>query len=314
MAVSKKLTRSEFECPLFGPPKDLPVSKLPTYEDVLRCCFHEHYNIALETNKTVSFSQVANIVAPTVKALYDTASIPTVTTYRIVQLISSYHDSYRKLMKSFKRDKEKETFKKKVAEFKTKALLLFDMAACKCKMTYSCSCQKVPEVCECECPISISCECEKAKKIPTLELKFMYFQRNLGKGKIGGVDVKETKKITKRHERKLTEQKRSQPSCSKSVEMEFSSSEEVDNEMDENYEESEPEAGTKPPWQMRIKLKNTALTCDRFGISDRAAAAVASSVLKDVGIVTNDDHSHVVDKSKIRREKKLNAENFKTRA
>lgn len=194
MAVSKKLTRSEFECPLFGPPKDLPVSKLPTYEDVLRCCFHEHYNIALETNKTVSFSQVANIVAPKVKALYDTASIPTVTTYRIVQLISSYHDSYRKLMKSFKRDKEKETFKKKVAEFKTKALLLFDMAACKCKMTYSCSCQKVPEVCECECPISISCECEKAKKIPTLELKFMYFQRNLGKGKIGGVDVKETKK------------------------------------------------------------------------------------------------------------------------
>lgn len=304
MAVSKKLTRSEFECPLFGPPKDLPVSKLPTYEDVLRCCFHEHYNIALETNKTVSFSQVANIVAPKVKALYDTASIPTVTTYRIVQLISSYHDSYRKLMKSFKRDKEKETFKKKVAEFKTKALLLFDMAACKCKMTYSCSCQKVPEVCECECPISISCECEKAKKIPTLELKFMYFQRNLGKGKIGGVDVKETNKITKRHERKLTEQKRSQPSCSKSVEMEFSSSEEVDNEMDENYEESEPEAGTKPPWQMRIKLENTALTCDRFGISDRAAAAVASSVLKDVGIVTNDDHSHVVDKSKIRREKK----------
>ena len=54
---------------------------------------------------------------------------------------------------------------------------------------------------------------------------------------------------------------------------------------------------------MRIKLKNTALTYDRFGISNRAAAAVISTVLKDVGIVTNDDHSHVADKCKIRREK-----------
>lgn len=307
MAVSKKLTRSEFECPLFGPPKDMPVNKLPTYEEVLRCCFLENYKIALDTKKPVSFSQIAAVVAHKVKALYDKASIPTVTTYRMIQLIISFHDSYRHLMKSFKRDKEKETFKKKVAELKAKALMLFDMSACKCKIIYSCSCQKVPEVCE--CPISISCLCEKEKKIPTLELKFVYFQRNLRKGKIGVIDVKETKKIAKKQLRKLTGRKRSniqltsQPSSSKSVEMEFSSSDEVDDEMDENYEESEPETGIKPPWQMRIKLKSTALSCDRFGVSDRAAAAIASSVLKDVGIVTNDDHSHVIDKSKIRREK-----------
>lgn len=171
------------------------------------------------------------------------------------------------------------------------------MSACKCKIPYSCNCQKVPEVCE--CPISISCLCEK--EIPTLELKFVYFQRNLRKSLIGVIDVKETKKIDKRHLRKLTGRKRSniqftsQPSTSKNVKMEFSSSDEVDDEMDENYEESEPETGIKPPWQMRIKLKSTALSCDRFGVSDRAAAAIASSVLKDVGIVTNDDHSHVID-------------------
>lgn len=319
MDVSKKLTRKDFECPIFGPPKDLPVSKLPTYEDVLRCCFNEHYNITLKTNKTFSFSEVVSIVAPKVKALYDKASIPTVTNYRIIQLIISYHDSYRKLMKSFKRDKEKETFQKKVAEFKAKALFLFDIAACKCTMTYSCSCQKVPEVCDCECPISISCKCNKTKKIPSLELKFMYFQRNFGKGKIGGVDVKETKKIIKRNERKLTQQKKSsiqlktQPSCSESVDMECSS-EEVDNEMDQNYELSDSESGTNLPDQMRTKLKNTALTCDRFGISDRAAAAVVSSVLKDVGIVTDDDRSHVVDKCKIRREKKAIRREFQNQS
>ncbi|KAJ8870255.1 hypothetical protein PR048_029276 [Dryococelus australis] len=56
---------------------------------------------------------------------------------------------------------------------------------------------------------------------------------------------------------------------------------------------------------MRIKLKNTGLTSDRFGLSDRATAAIASSVLQDFGIETNDDHTHVSDKNKLRREKSI---------
>ena len=52
---------------------------------------------------------------------------------------------------------------------------------------------------------------------------------------------------------------------------------------------------------MRIIMKNTALTSDRYGLSDRATAAITSCVLKDFGIVTNYDHSLVVDKNKIRR-------------
>lgn len=32
---------------------------------------------------------------------------------------------------------------------------------------------------------------------------------------------------------------------------------------------------------MRLPLRKTALVCDRFGISDRAAAAVTSSVLQE---------------------------------
>ena len=48
--------------------------------------------------------------------------------------------------------------------------------------------------------------------------------------------------------------------------MEFSSSEEFDSEMDKCYEVVEPEARTRLPSQMRIKLENTALTCDDFRI------------------------------------------------
>lgn len=88
MAVCKKITLSEFNCPLFGHPKKLPVSNLPTYEDVLKCFFQEHHNLALKTNnRSVSFSQISNIVAPQVKSVFHKASIPTVTPFRIVQLI-----------------------------------------------------------------------------------------------------------------------------------------------------------------------------------------------------------------------------------
>jgi len=40
----------------------------------------------------------------------------------------------------------------------------------------------------------LSVTAKKKKKIPVIELKFLYFQRKYGIGKIGAVDVKETKK------------------------------------------------------------------------------------------------------------------------
>jgi hypothetical protein len=57
------------------------------------------------------------------------------------------------------------------------------------------------------------------------------------------------------------------------------------------------------PKQMRIQLPTVARECDRWGISDRSAAAVATAVLQDIGIVSENDTSNVVDRSKIRRER-----------
>ncbi|CAG4961034.1 unnamed protein product [Parnassius apollo] len=51
---------------------------------------------------------------------------------------------------------------------------------------------------------------------------------------------------------------------------------------------------------MKVSL---ALACDRTGVSDRAAAIIASSVLKDVGIISTKDPSGVIDRSKLRRER-----------
>ncbi|GBM86349.1 hypothetical protein AVEN_36241-1 [Araneus ventricosus] len=53
--------------------------------------------------------------------------------------------------------------------------------------------------------------------------------------------------------------------------------------------------------QMRPKLTSTALVSDRFGVSDRATAVIASSALYDLGMISEKDASLVIDKSKTRR-------------
>lgn len=55
--------------------------------------------------------------------------------------------------------------------------------------------------------------------------------------------------------------------------------------------------------QNRQSLKNLARACDRFQLSDRSGAAIATSVLKDHGIVTDDNTALVIDRSKLRRER-----------
>ncbi|KAK0055599.1 hypothetical protein Bpfe_014874 [Biomphalaria pfeifferi] len=54
---------------------------------------------------------------------------------------------------------------------------------------------------------------------------------------------------------------------------------------------------------MRVKLPSLALACDPYGVSDRAAAGIASAVLQDVGIIQERDVSKVIDRSKVRRER-----------
>ncbi|GBL94334.1 hypothetical protein AVEN_112649-1 [Araneus ventricosus] len=160
---------------------------LPTFEDVIRCCFQERFNLSIEAiSKFVSFSKVAGIVGRKIKDVFGRASIPTVSEKRIVQLINAYYAKYCKLRRSYDRDKSKTFFKLKLDVFKEKSTLVFDVAVCKCPIVVECTCNKTPDLCECE--ISINCKSQKPNKIHAIELRFVYFQRNNGRGKIGGVN------------------------------------------------------------------------------------------------------------------------------
>ena len=55
--------------------------------------------------------------------------------------------------------------------------------------------------------------------------------------------------------------------------------------------------------QNRVKWTNLARACEKYHLSDRAGAAVASSVLQDVGMIDEANNSFVIDRSKLRRER-----------
>ena len=56
--------------------------------------------------------------------------------------------------------------------------------------------------------------------------------------------------------------------------------------------------------QNRVTLKELAMVCERYEVSDRTGAAIASATLKAFGIVTEEDKRYVVDRSKLRRERR----------
>ena len=51
--------------------------------------------------------------------------------------------------------------------------------------------------------------------------------------------------------------------------------------------------------QLRIALSTVSRECDRSGVSDRSAAKIASTVLKD-RMISENETSNIIDRSKIR--------------
>jgi len=66
-----------------------------------------------------------------------------------------------------------------------------------------------------------------------------------------------------------------------------------------------PSKNKKPNSRLKnsLHLPAVATACDRHGVSDRSAAAIASAVLEDFGLVTHEDRSRVIDRMTIRRQR-----------
>ncbi|GBM34939.1 hypothetical protein AVEN_41478-1 [Araneus ventricosus] len=100
----------EHRCPIFGLPKELKGTNLPTHVDVLLSCFEENFKIS---KQRVPFSTISDIVATQIEITYCKATIPVLSHARIVKMIKAYQETYKKLRKSCNRDQTKGWFKKK---------------------------------------------------------------------------------------------------------------------------------------------------------------------------------------------------------
>lgn len=278
-------TRNYIKCPLLGAPSDFKGNVLPTKEDVLKCYLLTRYNLKADSRKEPSFFQISNLLADKILGVWKNASLPTVLRKRVLQLIKMHHDKYLQLIR-YPKSKRNENYTLKLQDYKTELKSLFDISACKCEDLEK-------------------CVCKKDKKVPPNEHVFLLDQRRLREMFIGCVDTKETQKLVNRARR--IEQVRQREVWTQNVDPEKEII--VAHEITKNQESTDSETPIEPS-QNTVRLPNLAKICDRYGLSDRSAAAVATAVLQDFGIVTKAIQTQVIDKNKLRRAREKSRKNY----
>jgi hypothetical protein len=269
-------TRNATNCRLFGAFQELNEAKLPTYKEVMKFYNLVRHHLKMENNskKEPTVYEVSEIVTRKVESLWEKASLPIITHARVLQLLKAYHAKCKNLIKSLKRLSEE-----KLQEFYTSSDKLFDLSSCKCKTFELCSCLR-------------------DRKVPIEEQDFLIDQRTNRKMYMKSVDVTATKRKNKLIERK---QKLEIYYNSRKALEQGPIDEHLDfsEDSDSNHEIDLPQSSSAPKLPQKRKitsLKNVSSVCDRYGISDRAAAAVASAVLQDLNVC-----DEIIDKSRLRR-------------
>jgi len=305
--VSVPKTRTKTKCPVFGTPHELSAILLPTYESVMKYyLLVKHELKPNDHSKDPAVADIAEKVATNIERVWLKSSIPVVSHKRVLQTIRSYHDKYMKLIKPLKGRQHDDNYRAKIERFREESRCkLFDIAACKCVLH--------------------DCRCKKERKVPVQEREFLQDQRTLRIMCMSTVDAVTTRKLLQRQKRKTDGDKAVRPKkyikMSDAVKINVVPFD-VDSDVSKSDKDSDSDSGesiAKPsshtettatdsfarsPPILRRGMPALARACDRHGISDRSAAAVASAVLEDLGLITASDSTNVIDQSKVRRERK----------
>lgn len=307
-------TRKQSSCPVFGAPRKLSEALLPTYDDIMKHYLLERIHLKPTRDaKEPTVGEISENLATVIEGIWRKASIPIISHTRVLQMIRTYHDRYRKILKSFKGRKNQDGYKAKLLAFRKESKqTLFDIASCKCVDGRP------------------TCSCSKDRKVPAEEVEFLSDQRTVRLMCISGIDQSKTRRLVKNLKRKASEAEKIKKHTKSLNKMNntASSSEtentEADNtEADSESDYSEIEVGLKFKSREDKEVTNSerlgevsgirtvgrdlpalARACDRYGVSDRSAAAIASAVLEDVGIITENNALSVIDKNKVRRQRR----------
>jgi hypothetical protein len=128
-AAAKKLTRSFTRHAVFGQPKLLPGSQLPTKEDVFRCyLWHRDALAQQQEGQTPNTEEILKQVATEVMAIWFKAGIPTIEYLNVLQSLGRQVESGKELQKYPSAKRTCETFQMKESGFEE----VFDISPCKC--------------------------------------------------------------------------------------------------------------------------------------------------------------------------------------
>ena len=196
-----------------------------------------------------------------------------------------------KLLKTTPAYKVKEKHQIKNQSYSEKLNQLFDIAACKCK-----------ELKKCCCPLEL--------RVPIMEHPYFEDERNAQLMVIGFCDVQTTAKLQRSQAKFMKAHVNSTIIKSPNIKAPNNSSADTPStsKRSEDQDQLSPQNN-----QMRQSLSCLASACDRYMVSDRSAAAIASAILEDVGLIYSEDQTKVIDRNKIRRERGKRRENVKSK-
>lgn len=205
--------------------------------------------------------------------------IETVSSQSVHRLLLKAWKKYRLILKDSSRFNS--TKKRAVGLYKLECTQLFDIAKCKCVDF---------------------CNCTSNSKIPEKIFDFLIDQRT-SRIKTFCPSWKLEKNIETAVPTPSSSSSPQSDNNSESQQDEIDLDEideDVDSSVDNDSEDDQWEPRPKPKRQ-RIKLKASAMICERYGIANRAGAALVTAVLEDIGVVTPDDKRLVVDHHKLKR-------------
>ena len=208
---------------------------------------------------------------------------------------------------------------------------LFDIISCHCHINCVDEEENIVECDDENCGRNknhqqqISCSCVRELKIPALEISFVRAQRlkvgDKSSYQMGGNDQPESRRQQATLDRQALEQTRDDVRAEKSKadeERNLQDRQRVDEFLNEVPDEAETEEDEEDldyycervdkllesSEQNRIKFPTVAAVSMRYGASNRETAAIATATMIDLGVVTAEDKTKVLDHNKVAREKK----------
>ena len=224
----------------------------------------------------------------------------------------------------------KEKHEKERKDFIDSLDKLFDISSCHC-LILPCSEGSCSD--DCQMKVHIQCNCPLEKKIPVMDLEFIYDQRIKhgvhGRFQIGGIDTVKTTRQNKALEREALERKRKKDWEEKEAKKEeelfnrYMESQREQQEAETLLENTEEEViddmfllpsdrektggktsatGKWSGLQNREHFPRTVMAGMRGGVSQRTMANILSSFVVDLGLATKEDPRLLVDHRKVNRE------------